>query len=46
MEVKAYTKYTNVAPQGEKVARAIQGRNAGEAPVLSTIPVINALSGC
>ena len=40
MEVKAYTKYTRMSPlKVRKVARAIQGRNAGEAlEILSLIP--------
>ena len=40
MEVKAYTKYARMSPlKVRKVARAIQGRNAGEAlEMLSLIP--------
>lgn len=40
MEVKAYTKYARMSPlKVRKVARAIQGRNAGEAlEILSLIP--------
>jgi large subunit ribosomal protein L22 len=40
MEVKAYTKYARMSPlKVRKVARAIKGRNAGEAlEMLSLIP--------